>query len=114
MNSIGGYAFKNCTALKTVNYTGSEEDWNNIEKGKDIFTYYHLASYSDRPIDCTFHYNYVEPQPGQPEEPQPSQPEGSGSSAAICSWCGRQHEGFFQDIICFFHDILAAIFGARY
>ena len=114
MNSIGGYAFYNCSALKTVNFTGSEEDWNNIEKGNDIFKYYHSASGSYRPINCTIHYNYVEPQSGQPEEPQPIQPEGSGSSAAICPWCGRQHEGFFQEIICFFHNILAAIFGARY
>ena len=32
----------------------------------------------------------------------------------ICHWCGKVHEGFFQKIIGFFHNILAKIFGAKY
>lgn len=40
-------------------------------------------------------------------KPQP-QPEN------VCPWCGGQHEGFFQKIIGFFHNIFANIFGARY
>ncbi len=32
----------------------------------------------------------------------------------ICKWCGKVHEGFFQKIIGFFHNILAAILGAKY
>lgn len=32
----------------------------------------------------------------------------------VCKWCGKQHKGFFQGIIGFFHKILAAIFGAKY
>ena len=31
--SISSYAFKNCTSLKTINYTGTEEQWNAIRKG---------------------------------------------------------------------------------
>ena len=32
----------------------------------------------------------------------------------ICKWCGKDHNGFFQKIIGFFHSIFATIFGARY
>ena len=32
----------------------------------------------------------------------------------VCKWCGKQHKGFFQGIIGFFHNILAAIFGKKY
>ena len=33
VTSIGGYAFCNCDRLKTINYTGSEEQWKSIRKG---------------------------------------------------------------------------------
>ncbi len=32
----------------------------------------------------------------------------------VCKWCGKQHKGFFQGIIGFFHNILASILGAKY
>jgi uncharacterized repeat protein (TIGR02543 family) len=32
----------------------------------------------------------------------------------MCHWCGKVHEGFFQKIIGFFHNIMAKIFGAKY
>ena len=35
-------------------------------------------------------------------------------SADYCHWCGQVHEGFFQKIIGFFHNILARIFGNKY
>lgn len=35
-------------------------------------------------------------------------------SKDVCKWCGKTHEGFFQKIIGFFHNILAAILGAKY
>ena len=38
----------------------------------------------------------------------------SGQSANLCKWCGKTHEGFFQKIIGFFHNIMAKIFGAKY
>ena len=33
VTSIGNNAFQNCTSLKTINYTGTEEQWNAISKG---------------------------------------------------------------------------------
>ena len=33
VTSIGNYAFNKCTSLKTINYTGTEEQWNAIRKG---------------------------------------------------------------------------------
>ena len=30
---ISDYAFNNCSSLKTINYTGTEEQWNAISKG---------------------------------------------------------------------------------
>jgi len=32
----------------------------------------------------------------------------------MCHWCGQVHEGFFQKIIGFFHNIFAKLFGAKY
>ena len=42
------------------------------------------------------------------EADTPAEPEN------VCPWCGGQHEGFFQKIIGFFHNIFAKIFGAKY
>ena len=50
--------------------------------------------------------NSAPEQPGQPDNP--SQPEN------LCKWCGKTHDGFFQKIVGFFHNIFAAIFGAKY
>ena len=33
--SIGTYAFGHCLSLKTINYTGTKEQWNAISKGTD-------------------------------------------------------------------------------
>ena len=33
VTSIGNYAFYGCSRLKTINYTGTEEQWNAISKG---------------------------------------------------------------------------------
>ena len=35
VTSIGDYAFRDCKSLKTINYTGTEEQWNAISKGTD-------------------------------------------------------------------------------
>ena len=43
-----------------------------------------------------------------PTDPLPTEPEN------VCPWCGGQHNGFFQGIIGFFHNILAKIFGNKY
>ena len=48
IQSIGSNAFYNCSTLKSVGYTGSEEDRNNliIESGNDYL------------LDATWYYNY--------------------------------------------------------
>ena len=35
VTSIGDYAFNNCSCLTTVNYTGTEEQWNAITVGSN-------------------------------------------------------------------------------
>ena len=35
VTSINGWAFDGCSKLKTINYTGTEEQWNAISKGTD-------------------------------------------------------------------------------
>ena len=35
VTSIGDEAFYNCSRLKTINYTGTEEQWNAINKGSN-------------------------------------------------------------------------------
>ena len=50
VTSIGNYAFDECTSLKTINYTGTEEQWNAINKGN---------SWSNLcPSDMVINYNY--------------------------------------------------------
>ena len=34
VTSIGWWVFQNCKSLRTINYTGTEAQWNNITKGK--------------------------------------------------------------------------------
>ena len=35
VTSIGSYAFEDCSSLATINYTGTEEQWNTINKGSN-------------------------------------------------------------------------------
>ena len=35
VTSIGNYVFNGCTSLATINYTGTEEQWNTINKGSN-------------------------------------------------------------------------------
>lgn len=51
VTSIGNYAFQYCTNLKTINYTGTEEQWNSISKGSN-WNY-------EVPSDCQIVFNYV-------------------------------------------------------
>ena len=55
---------------------------------------------------CGKHVKDVE----KPTDPTPPSPQPQN----VCKWCGKTHEGFIQKIIGFFHNILAAIFGAKY
>lgn len=52
VTSIGKYAFKWCTSLKTINYEGTEKQWNAISKG--------TGWNEDCPKDMVINYNYAE------------------------------------------------------
>lgn len=47
-------------------------------------------------------------QPTDPTDPAPSEQSGG------CPWCGGTHEGMFGWLVQIIHNILAAIFGAKY
>ena len=55
-----------------------------------------------------FQVKYDDPNQDDPgaQDPQPD--------PNLCHWCGKVHNGFFQKIIGFFHNILAKIFGNKY
>ena len=50
VTSINGWAFVGCSSLKTINYTGTEEQWNAINK-EDNWNY-------GCPSDMEINYNY--------------------------------------------------------
>ena len=50
VTSIGGSAFYSCPYLKTINYTGTEEQWNAISKGSNWK--------GGCPSDMVINYNY--------------------------------------------------------
>ena len=50
VTSISNYTFGSCSSLKTINYTGTEEQWNAINKGDN---------WNDGcPSDMVIIYNY--------------------------------------------------------
>ena len=51
VTSIKSSTFSGCTSLKTINYTGTEEQWDSISKGSN-WNY-------KVPSDCQFVFNYV-------------------------------------------------------
>lgn len=51
VTSIGNYAFQSCSKLTSINYTGTEEQWNEITKGTDWNKSVHS--------DCQIVFNYV-------------------------------------------------------
>jgi hypothetical protein len=48
VTSIGGYAFSDCTSLTDVYYTGSEEEWAEIN----------ISNNNEYLTDANIHYNY--------------------------------------------------------
>ena len=69
----------------------------------------HGGSY-DEVVRCTV-CNKVLSSTHKTTDKLPSQPQ---SNPNACKWCGKEHNGFFQKIVAFFHNILASIFGAKY
>ena len=69
---------------------------------------------SDSRVICPGDVGYEEYTAGVKQYKAPTQPDNPGQSANLCKWCGKTHEGFFQKIIGFFHNIMAKIFGAKY
>ena len=51
VTEIKDYAFAYCRNLRTINFTGTEEQWNTISKGENWD--------SDIPSDCQIVFNYV-------------------------------------------------------
>ena len=72
-----------------------------VENG---YIYFYTSHFSE------FQFKYEE----QNQDDNPTTPTTPDATANACKWCGKVHEGFFQKIIAFFHNILARIFGARY
>lgn len=50
VTSIGGWAFQGCSNLATINFTGTEAQWNAITKGSGWNDYV--------PSTCVINYNY--------------------------------------------------------
>ena len=50
VTSIGDKAFRDCTGLKDVYYTGSKDEWKAISVG----------SYNGNLLDATIHYNWID------------------------------------------------------
>ena len=66
LKTIEEYAFYSCTSLATVNYSGTEEQWNNITIGSD-----NESLHSANVI-----FNYTgKPEPSEPEPVEPEPPE---------------------------------------
>ena len=63
---------------------------------------------NDSSVYCPGDIGYEDYTAGVKQYHAPTQPEN------VCHWCGKVHEGFFQKIIGFFHNIMAKIFGAKY
>ncbi len=61
VTSIGEYAFRGCSSLNDVYYTGTEEEWNQID----------IGYYNDSLLNATIHFNAFVPK-------APELAEGSG------------------------------------
>lgn len=87
-----------------VNSNGGEGRWGNSQQMSeftpvvDVDTYYGCTT-------CGMEYK-------EPVEEETTQPDDSEDVAEICSFCGKEHENLFEDIIClimeFFHLVMEA------
>ncbi|MBQ7637967.1 MAG: leucine-rich repeat domain-containing protein, partial [Clostridia bacterium] len=97
VESIGVKAFCQCDELKTVYYTGSEEDWNNKSLGDGLVTY-DPETGDDVPMDVEIVFNYGAEQPATPTEKEPS----------VCGYCGQVHDTTVvkEFFVSFLHTML--------
>ena len=51
VTSIGNWAFSRCSSLTSINYRGTQAQWNAISKG---------SSWNSYTGNYTIHYNYTE------------------------------------------------------
>lgn len=60
VTSIQKGAFCDCTSLSTINFTGTEDEWNAISKGSNWDCYYINISHRYVQLNYTVNCNYVE------------------------------------------------------
>ena len=74
VTEIGWAAFQNCSSLTDVYYSGSKNEWNNIEIGSE----------NEDLTNATIHYNSTAPEnPEEPDNPNPSEDFQCGSVFSV-------------------------------
>ena len=110
---IGGGVYQITTPVQ-ISATASSGwhfvGWYNGELLVSANASYQYPLFTDTTLTAKFEKDAA-PDPGQPENPGG---ENNQPADNHCPWCGGVHEGFFQKIIGFFHNILARIFGKKY
>ena len=70
VTSIEGSAFEDCIGLTDVYYAGTQKQWDTIEMGENVFTYYKNDQYF--PLSYTLHCNDATEKPSASPSPEPS------------------------------------------
>lgn len=79
-----------------IHYSGTEEEWGEIEFGED----------NDWVKTAMIIYGSFEDDPGNPDVEPTVEPKPDN----LCPWCSTVHgDGFFQRVVAWFHSILAKI-----
>ena len=83
--------------------------WHGLEQLPSFvdqnYIYFYTSHFSEFQIKYD-KQSQTEDNPTPQPQPQPN--------ANQCHWCGKVHNGFFQKIVAFFHNILAKLFGNKY
>ena len=88
---IGWDAYEYCSACDYTTYVELPADPDA-----------HTDADGDYICDHGCGYEYEKPEEPTPEEPTPEEP----TEDTICEDCGKVHDGFFSEIICFFTRII--------
>lgn len=88
---IGWDAYEYCSACDYTTYVELPADPDA-----------HTDADGDYICDHGCGYEYEKPEEPTPEEPTPEEP----TEETICEDCGKVHDGFFSEIICFFIRII--------